>query len=244
MDLKDLSIATISWARNPGEEDLLRHALEQLAQPGIPVFITDGGSGKGFTDFLKGFSHFTLLEGKGLWAQAKGSLHHAYESGSKFLLYTEPDKLLFFANYLGQMLAEVKVQEDTGIITATRSPEAFTTFPSFQQVTETTINHCCAELIGKAGDYTYGPFLLSRTIVPHLESLPPNIGWGWRPYAFNIAKRLGLNVNFYEGDFFCPEEQRTDDPAERLYRMKQLSQNIEGLTLSAAASIEAVLPKS
>jgi hypothetical protein len=73
--------------------------------------------------------------------------------------------------------------------------------------------------------------------VPPLETLPDTIGWGWRPYAFNLAMRLGYRVGAVTGDFLCPPDQRHDTPAERLYRMRQLVQNIEGLTLSTTTTL-------
>lgn len=237
MNKNKVTIATISWARNEEEENLLKKALLQLASLNIPVFITDGGSNLRFVKFLQSLPHFTLLTptGKGLWAQAKQSLVEAYASDSSYIFYTEPDKFDFFNNSLPQMLDAIAIDEDSGIVTASRSGEAFGTFPKFQQLTETTINKCCQEVIGNNTDYTYGPFLLNKKIVPYLKDVQEDLGWGWRPYAFTIAKRLGFKVEALEGNFFCPLGQREDTAAERIYRMKQLSQNINGLTLAATA---------
>jgi len=240
MNRDQVSIATITWARDEQEETLLRNSLQHLATLGIPVFITDGGSGDGFLDFLRGFPYFTLFNAtqKGVWMQAKNSLAQAYQSGSPFIFYTEPDKLDFFAHALPQMLENILVNEQSGIMLAARSADGFATFPAFQQMTETTINNCCAEVTGKFLDYTYGPFLMNRQLVPYLNVLEPNIGWGWRPYAFGIASRLGYNAEAFTGNFYCPPEQQQDSPAERIYRMRQLSQNIEGITLSATADLQ------
>ncbi len=40
----------------------------------------------------------------------------------------------------------------------------------------------------------------------------------------------------FEKDFYCPPHQRGDDANERIYRMKQLEQNISGLVLSLKAT--------
>src|SRR5688572_16435743 len=122
MNLKDLSIATISWARNSEEESLLRDSLGLLSSLKIPVFLSDGGSPPAFIDFLKKLSHFTPVpvKGKGLWAQAKSSVTEALHAGSKFILYTEPDKLAFFRDDLPKMLQEIKVDDRTGIVLASR----------------------------------------------------------------------------------------------------------------------------
>jgi hypothetical protein len=239
MDTKNLSIATITWARNEDEEKLLRQSLQQLADFQIPVYITDGGSNQGFLDFLSSHAHFKLLHttAKGVWAQAKNSLSEAHKSGTEFILYTEPDKRDFFSRSLLQMLGTVQVSEQSGIVLAARSDLGFNTFPSFQRMTETTINNCSTEVIGKPLDFTYGPFILNRKLVPYLDLVQEDIGWGWRPYTFIIASRLGLSVDAYTADFSCPSDQREDDPKERIYRMRQLEQNIRGIVLAASVEL-------
>lgn len=239
MDKKEVIIATITLARNEEEEAVLRTSLAQLAELNLPVYITDGGSGESFLQFLRSFSNFTVLDPqKGLWLQTKNSLSAAYGTGSKFIFYTEPDKTGFFIHSLLQMLNEISVDPQTGIVLASRSAKGFESFPAFQQMTETAINNCCAELIGKPADYVYGPFLLKSELVPYLSELAEHIGWGWRPYTFNIAKRLGYQVDAFTGDFLCPADQQQDNAKERIHRMRQLSQNIEGLTLSTSATLE------
>lgn len=234
MDKNTLSIATICWARNEEEETVLRKSLTQLAQLNIPVFITDGGSIESFVTFLQSMPQFTVCNAvKGLWPQAKTSLMNAYESSSAFIFYTEPDKFDLFTQALPQVLTNVSLQDKTGVHLLSRSQNAFQSFPPFQQMTETTINHCCAEIISRNVDYTYGPFFINRNIIPHLHDLPQNIGWGWRPYAFVTAHKKGYSVECFEGDFFCPSDQRADDAPERIYRMKQLAQNMEGITLAS-----------
>ena len=239
MDNNQIVIATITWARDEQEEELLKKSLQLLAKTGIPVFLTDGGSSAAFLEFLGSFSNFTLSHSvqKGVWMQAKTSLFQAYQSGSKFIFYTEPDKLDFFENSL-QLFLDKVLKGEEGIVLASRSKESFSTFPGFQQMTETTINNCCAEIIGKSIDYCYGPFFMDRSFVPYLNHLPQEFGWGWRPYTFGIARRLGIHIESFVGDFSCPVNQQQDNLKERIYRMKQLSQNIEGLTLSASISLQ------
>jgi hypothetical protein len=152
-------------------------------------------------------------------------------------MYTEPDKLDFFRQFLPDMLSQAGNDEQTGVLLASRSDTGFATFPSFQRMTETTINNCCEEITGKAFDYTYGPFLLNRQLVPYLNLIQEDIGWGWRPFAFGLAHRLGLRVESFAGNFTCPPDQRQDDSKERIYRMRQLTQNIQGLVMSANVSL-------
>lgn len=232
----NVSIATISWARNEQEEKLLRDSLEQLAARNIPVYITDGGSSKNFLQFLRHLKNFTVFEEKGLWLQAGRSIKEASKAGSKFILYTEPDKLEFFEKHLPRLL-QWRIKENTGVIVASRSSIAFASFPAFQQMTETTINHCCAEIIGREMDYCYGPFLFNAQLVPLLTTLDEDCGWGWRPFLFAIAHRLGYKIESYVGEFYCPPDQREDNATERIYRMKQLTQNINGLVKAAVTEL-------
>src|SRR5688572_28388881 len=157
MTSSKLSIATICWARNEEEEGLLRSSLQQLSKLDMPVFITDGGSGEAFIDYVKSLPNFTLLQAKekGVQAQAKNSLQAAYASHSPLILYTEPDKEDFFQKGLPARLEGFQPGEQFGIQLAARSAAGFGSFPSFQQMTETTINNCCTEVIGKPLDYTY-----------------------------------------------------------------------------------------
>lgn len=238
MNLQQLVIATMSWARDKDEEELLRLALNQLSSTGIRVFITDGGSPEAFVNEISRLHQFTVMPSaqKGLWPQVRNSLKHAYASGAPFVFYTEPDKLDFFKT-LPQLLNSVEVNEETGAVLATRSADGMASFPAFQQMTETTINNCCAEVIKQGVDYTYGPFLLNKNVIPHLEALPMDTGWGWRPYAFNITARLGLHIRAKEGNYFCPASQQQDNAMERVYRMKQLAESIQGLVLSGAKEL-------
>jgi hypothetical protein len=239
MNKNNVSIATITWARDSHEEKLLRKSLIRLAELNIQVFVTDGGSNGDFLNFLENFSNFHILstDGRGVWAQVKNSLAGAYSSGSDFILYTEPDKYDFFDHSLPKMIDDATVFQQSGIITASRSEAGFASFPAFQQMTETTINNCCAEIIDKTADYTYGPFLMNSRLVPYLYLVNEDIGWGWRPYIFGIAHRLGYNIETYTGDFLCPSAQQEDSAAERVYRMRQLSQNIQGVILSTTVKI-------
>jgi hypothetical protein len=236
MELHSLSIATICWARTPEEEDVLKRSLAALADIGLPVLITDGGSREDFLQFLRSVPNFSIRQQKGLWPQAKSSLREAAQLDTPFIFYTEPDKEDLFTRHLKSVLDGIELEADTGIHLLSRSAHAFASFPSFQQMTETAINNCCAAYTDKQVDHTYGPFIINAKLIPYLDALPEQIGWGWRPYAFIRAKQLGFQISYSEGDFRCPQAQQADNAAEQVYRMKQLVQNVEGI--SVAASIE------
>ncbi|MGZ3938880.1 MAG: hypothetical protein ACXVLT_09470 [Flavisolibacter sp.] len=234
--MNKLCIATISLARSEEEDKALRESLSRLAKSGLPVFVTDGGSPERFRTILNSLPNFNVLQAKGLWPQAKSSIRAAKDAGADFILYTEPDKLEFFSDHLHKLL-EQPIDDSVGVLLAGRSAKGFASFPSFQQMTETAINNCCKEIIGKDIDYCYGPFLFNSRLIAYLDVLDDNCGWGWRPFVFAVAHRLGLRVEGFEGDFNCPVDQREDDEGERIYRMKQLTQNINGLVQATTIDI-------
>lgn len=237
MKKKNIGIATISWARNEEEENLLRVSLQQLSALKLPVYITDGGSSETFLQFLHTLPFFNIYRAKGLWPQAKNSILQARAGGAEAIFYTEPDKLDFFKDHLPSLLNDQNLDGTEGVLLAARSAKGFASFPAFQQMTESTINNCCKEVTGKEIDYCYGPFLFNSRLTSYLDSLPQTCGWGWRPFLFALAHRLGLGVDAYAGDFACPPEQREDEQGERIYRMKQLTQNIEGLLLATSIQL-------
>ena len=233
--MNDICIATISLARSEAEEKVLQASLAQLAHLGLPVYITDGGSSQSFIEVLQSFSNFSVLHARGLWPQAKASIIEAANK-SEFVLYTEPDKLDFFSNHLPKIL-EQPLYQSIGVMLASRSSLGFSTFPPFQQMTENMINQCCKEVMGKNVDYCYGPFLFNSKIMSYMNLVNENCGWGWRPFLFTIAHRLGFTLESYQNDFRCPPDQRVDNEAERIYRMKQLTQNINGLIEAIAVDL-------
>lgn len=235
LNANEVTVATITLARNEAEEQTLTKALTELARHGLRIVAADGGSRPSFVQFLNGLQNVRVLHGVtgGVWPQAKAAVQAAALAGGEWIVYTEPDKEAFFRSGLPALLREARIGESTGVVMASRSAEGFATFPAFQQMTETAINNCCAEVTGLRADHCYGPFLFAKQLTASLSTVNEDIGWGWRPYTFVSAHRSGLSVSAYENDFFCPEDQRDDDAGERLYRMKQLEQNIRGIVLAA-----------
>jgi hypothetical protein len=224
---RPVAIATITWARSAEEDRRLRQSLTRLLAAGLPIAVADTGRTPSFIRFLRRHPGFTVTqEGGGLVAQVEASLRIARAFGSRFVLYTEPDKELFFERLDGFLEEAVRVG---GLTIAARSRRSFRTYPGSQRYTEQVINDLCGESLGREGDYSYGPFVFPRSLLRHLLPLPPDIGWGWRHYAFRQAHRRGLDIRHTASDYPCPPDQRVDDESERVHRLRQLSQNIQGL---------------
>jgi hypothetical protein len=226
-----VAVATITLARGSEERSLLLSGLRALAALSIPVFATDGGSDAAFLEEACQIAGVTFCEpARGLWPQARRSLEAARALGAQWLLYTEPDKVDFFRERLPAFIESAPANQGIGVVLVARDAGKLATFPAFQQYTESVINRCCAEVIGPSFDYSYGPFLLASSVVPHIIVPTEDVGWGWRPFTFGIAHRLGLRVEQAFAASNCPPGQRGD--AERVYRMRQLAQSLEGLVLS------------
>jgi hypothetical protein len=222
MNPREITIATMSWDRTAQEAQLLRAAMRCLAQINLPVVVTDGGSGQPFVEYLRRFRHFTGLEANrpGVLAQIKWSLQGALQLGSCYILYTESDKQLFFEHGLGEFLARAPSAKRVGVVVASRSATTFATYPVSQQYTETIINQLVGQVIGQHGDFSYGPMLIHRALIPSMEFFTEDIGWGWRQYILGIAHRLGYSIVQWTRALPCPLDQRADTPTELVHRMR------------------------
>ena len=238
MLLNSISVATITRARDPREENLITRTLNALSNLGIPVVVADGGSRAAFLDSLSRIPNLTLTppDHPGLIGQVKASIRMAREAGSDYILYLESDKELFVSGPMTNFVESATVEPDTGAILASRSRHSFETFPPFQRRLESAFNSVASGVLGLGADYLYGPFLMERSIAAHVEGVADDLGWGWRPFIFATTHRLGRRVCAIEGDYMCPSEQTFEDGADRLHRLRQLGQNIDGLTRAAATT--------
>jgi hypothetical protein len=239
-----LAIATVTLARDPDEERLLRDSMTTLAEVGVPVIVADGGSGAAFVEFLRSLPRVTVTAPaeKGLVGQVRGSLARCSQLDAELILYTEADKRQFFAKDVRWFIERAAAVEGAGIAVAGRSEASFETFPPLQRYTEGSINRLCGEFLGGNGDYSYGPFLLHRDLAPHVDRVDAELGWGWRHFLFSVCHRLGRRIVHVNGDFSCPEEQRVETRAERLHRLRQLGQNVNGLLAGMTTPLQALGP--
>jgi hypothetical protein len=231
MDVSQVGVATITWARSPEEEALLRRSLGHLSSIGVPIAVADAGTSPAFAGFLRGLPNVSVTgaDGPGLVAQVSASVARAAAFAQQYILYTEPDKELFFRDRLREFLRVAPDEADGGVVLASRSRRSFETFPPMQRYTEGVINRLCGRMIGIAGDYSYGPFLMHAALLPCMEQLDAGLGWGWRHRIFLHTHRQGRRVLHVTDHHPCPHHQRSEDDVERAHRLRQLSQNVLGL---------------
>jgi hypothetical protein len=225
-------VATMTLARDEVEERLLLRSLARLSEREWPIVVTDGGSSSAFTERLLDIGGIELHRANGLVPQIARSISGALAHDAPLILYTEPDKLEFFDAHVEALIARAG---EHGPCLATRSSSSFRTYPAHQRATETTINRRCGEAFGIAGDFSYGPFVLPRSLAIDLRTMPTHLGWGWRHFAFAVAHRLGYRITMFEGNFSCPPHgHRDEDEDDRVHRDRQLRENLEGLALGLA----------
>lgn len=242
-------VATMTLARGMAEEEVLRTSLDVLRRSGMPVVVSDGGSTGRFVSFLETLEGVTLAAPRqpGLVGQVMASLRAAREGGALEILYTEPDKQGFFAEKLADFLAQAR-GSGAPLAIAARSLNSFATFPATQRFTETVANQVVASCTGVAGDYCYGPFVMRADVAGYLADdlaedaaagavLPGSVGWGWRPFLFTAAHRLGRAMVHIVDDFPCPIDQRQEDEGQRVHRLRQLAQNIDGVARAMALDL-------
>jgi len=230
----------MTLVRGPEEDRLMRASLARLAAFSWPIAVADGGSPPEFLDFVRALPGVSIVtrEAPGLVGQVRASVHDAMRADRRYVFYTEPDKMTFFADHLAAFLRRAHMDDEpSGLVLAARSGAALATFPIVQQFTETTFNRACGESLGIPGDYTYGPFLVSTSLARYVDFAGDDLGWGWRPYVFAVARRLGRGLAHVAGDYRCPPEQRLDEEGERIHRMRQLAQNINGLVQGLTSSV-------
>lgn len=229
MHIADLAIATVTWARSAPEHALLRRSLERLDRLGRPISIGDRGDNRDFlTDLQRLQNVRTFVVPDGLVPQVQKAVELAAQL-APFVLYTEPDKDEFFAGGLEAFIEAAPGDDGIGVVLASRSSVSLETFPPIQRYAESVVNRFAGDVIGIAGDYSYGPFLMHRLLVEDVLRLDPRLGWGWRHATFVAAARRGLRVRHVSGDFACPADQQSENDGDCRHRLRQLNQNLLGL---------------
>jgi hypothetical protein len=234
MHVSNIAITTITLARSVSEERSLRRSIKTLVTLGLPVVVADGGSRVHFVEQIESLGcTMARPKSRGLVAQVKASLATALRvHPASFVLYTEPDKAAFFSEHLVDFIHSIRIRPGLAMVLAARDSTSFRTFPKGQQWTEQLMNGAAQLLFGKDGDYCYGPILLSRDAAELALSAPEDLGWGWRFWLLRQVARRKLHFRIIEMNSPCPDDQRGEDRrADRIYRVRQLRQNLNGLLL-------------
>ena len=233
-----VSVATMTRATADSGE-LLLESMRCLSCAGLSVAVTDAGSPGGFVEALRRLRGIDVqvLERGTLSDQIVASVTRAALRQTARVLYTEPDKLLFFTDHLPAFLGRVRNGPEAAVTLAARSRESFATFPSTQRLAEQSLNALCGSITGFGTDYCYGPFVLSRDLVRDVTAMPGSLGWGWRPYLFASASRRGMPIAAVTGDYVCPVADREERADDRIHRMRQLAQNVMGLVQAAERTL-------
>src|SRR5687767_14504631 len=233
MKLNSVALVTITLARTPQEERTLIKSLKLLHTHRLPVIAADGGSSQRFVRSLNklGFTVITPRK-RGLVYQVQAALAEALRNREiTAILYTDPDKYPFFGAPLSQFLQTARTGKNFGVAVAARDSKSFRSFPKGQQWTESFMNEAACLIFGRpVRDYCYGPLLLSRRAAEIALESPADLEWGWRFWTMARTHLEHLKVQVVQMNVTCPKGQRREDSrADRLYRLKQLGQNLEAI---------------
>ena len=220
-----------------------QQSLSVLVASGIPVAASDGGSPNRFVDRLRHLPNLTLAKrGNSLVRQVRASVAEAHKTGRPFILYTEPTSAISSTVALPISSSAPR----SLVLSASSSPliqSALTTFPPFQRLAEASASELCHRTIGADTDYFYGPFLVRRELARLVFSASDDLGWGWRPFLFVTASRLGHRVVGIPGDYECPRDQRSEHYRDTEHRLRQFTDNVRGLLDGVVEKRSAVGPR-
>jgi len=230
LNVGELVVVTITLARGAEEEALIARALQNASGAGFSIIASDGGSRPEFVERIRSIPRATVVvsPAAGLVAQIKHALAAAVDRAADWILYTEPDKDVFLEEH-AMHLIEAAARDADAVWVAARTSRALATFPKIQQFTEQTINTLTSDAVGVPGDYSYGPMILPSRAATYALEAPDRLGWGWRHFVLARARRAGFPIALHTGDYECPVAQRQETDAERIHRLKQLTQNLDGL---------------
>jgi hypothetical protein len=232
-----VAVVTMTRARTALEGRELAAALGVLLKNNLPVFAGDGGSLEGFLKQVSRWPNLHICPPQrqsrtSLVEQLRRAFAKAQQIHPQYLLYTEPDKRAFFARSLPPFLtaATAAAGPAPGLVVAARTARGFASYPRGQRIAESFMNRLCSEALGQAGDYTYGPMLISARLLSVAPAIPENLGWGWRFFLIAVAHQLRMPIRLCTVTSQCPRSQRGEDSAQaRDYRLRQLQENVTGL---------------
>lgn len=230
MRIENLSVSTITLARNKNEAVKICDSLKVLSKHFPIVVAVDGGSSPSFLKDIRNIPHVRILSEKGgLVTQVKRSLQEAARENKQFILYTESNKLAFFENSLSRFLelADSYIHDpNCGVILPCRTSDSFATFPPFQQITEGFLNLVLSKFTMSELDYTYGPRIISASLLSSLNEIGDDMGWGWMSDIILAAKKQNKKIIGIEVDLPCPIDERAETEKDKRHRIKQLRDHL------------------
>ncbi len=245
MSYERLVFSTVTLAKTREEEETIVRGIEMLSSKNIPsLIIVDGGSSSDFIARLGAIPRTSLVQkGGGLFVQTKEALNKASGESSPYIFYAESNKEQFFKTSLDEFVQKafehMERDPNCGIVLPSRTSGSFATFPSFQREEELSLNRLLKELMGRAGDedFAYGPRIILRDLIPYLNRASKEIGWGWMSYLLIIVNRLGKSIYTIPLELPCPEKERGETRADKLYRLEQFRNHIDGINEALIVSL-------
>src|SRR5215213_8859136 len=124
MRTDQVSVATITRARDQREERLVHRTLAALSARGFHTVAADGGSRPSFIDDLSRIPNLTFVpqDHSGLIGQIKASVRVARNGPTRHILYVESDKEQFVTGGMDGFISDASKHEDAGVVLASRSP--------------------------------------------------------------------------------------------------------------------------
>ena len=234
MKSKGFIFSTVTLARSPAEEEHILNSIRVISTFQIPIIILDGGSREEFLNKLKSIPNvFCMVKKKeGYFGQIKECLLQASKRGYPFIIYTESNKLDFFKQSLKEFINQsqkiIHSDPKTGVILASRDKNSLATFPPLQRMTEIMMNQLLSYFLQDDNqiDYTYGPRIINREVLPYLFNVKEDLGWGWISFILLVSKKLGKPIRSILVETPCPKEERIENASEEIIRLKKFQDNI------------------
>lgn len=233
---QSLAISTVSLIRNKEEGKVVLETIKILSSLNIQVVIVDGGSPGKAKDKIKSLPNIIFLERRGLTNQLKTSFKRGAEV-ARSLFYLHTDKLDFVEKYAQKLIDFHSTLKPETMLIPTRSTSTFKTYPAFQRKIEMYLNFILSDYLDKKADYYFGPKIFSSKLVPYLDKLQGDIGWGIEAYFYALNKRLRLPMKFYECEAATPKDIGSQEEIKR-YRLKILQWQIEGFLQGQAIKLK------
>jgi hypothetical protein len=232
----EFAITSVSLIRNEAEAEVVLETIYNFSKLNIPVIICDGGSPEEYKKLIRKMPNVILSESPGGLTHQLVLSHREAAKYGKYLLYTQSDKLDFSRNTAFKLIETYSANPDKGVLIAARNSASLATYPRFQKTQEEFLNYFMGDYIVIPEDYYAGPKIYPASLVPYLDQLNTDIGWGIEAYFYAIAKRMELPFNFY--DFFMRAPVDVDNPEiTKKYRLQITKWQIEGLRLGQSVRL-------